>query len=177
MIQQKTLFALPTLLAMFILAGCSDSSNRSSAPPVVAPDPAPAPACTVVAPEALQMCIEIANEVARGCYSDSNAACADDDVEVAAALSTLQEEIEGACADGDLMSLSVDAAVGRFQNACQAQADSIAWRTFGGPHGAVWPTATDEEQSCLQTAHETASQFFDESLAAVNLCLAAAHPT
>ncbi len=29
MIQQKTLFVLPTLLAMFILAGCSDSSNRS----------------------------------------------------------------------------------------------------------------------------------------------------
>ena len=163
-------FALPALLALTGLTACSDSS-KSPAPTIDIPPVATA-ACTVVAPEALQMCIEAANEVARGCYSDSNAACGDDDVEVAAAMSTLQEEIEGACADGDLMSLSVDAAVGRFRNACQAQADSIAWRTFGGPQGAVWPTATSEQQTCLQSAHETVSQFVDESLATINLCLA-----
>ncbi len=163
--------AFSALVICLGLAACSDGSNRSAmAPPP--PPPVATPSCVAVAPEALRMCIGAVNTTTADCYATGDAACSDSDVDIATALSTLGDDIQNACADGELMSLTVDAAVARFQNACKAQADSIAWRTFGGPQGAVWPTANTEQQACLQTAHATVSQFVDESLESVNGCLA-----
>lgn len=163
--RSSSIFPLLFLMLAAGLPGCGNNSDGSDA---AAP---PEAACTAIAPEALRGCIGEVSEAIRACYADGDEACADDNPDIEAALSGLQGEIEGACADGELLSLSVDAVVGRLRNACRSQADSIAWRTFGGPQGAVWPVAGDEGRTCLQSAHQTVSQFVDRSLSAANACL------
>jgi hypothetical protein len=90
---------------------------------------------------------------------------------VAAALATLQSDVQGACSDGEVLSLSVDALVGRLQNSCHAEADVIAWRTYGGTQGAVYPTASGDEKSCLMSAHQAVSTMVDGALTVVGDCL------
>lgn len=158
--------AIVTLIFTGVLIGCSNSSNNSSS------DMAAAANCDVAAPQALQMCIDAISSAIGACYLDSDGACDENNADILEAQATLQTTVEESCADGEFMGLTVDATVGRLQNACQAQPDSIAWRTFGGPQGSVWPDATQEQRSCLQTAHETVTGFFDDSLIAINTCLA-----
>ena len=155
----KKLLAVPVLLLVAGLTACGSSSDDS------------AESCTSVAPDALRMCISTVNTLAQNCYAENGVACGKDNEGFVTALSTLENKIENACGDGELLSLSVDAAVGRLQNSCQSQADSMAWRTYGGPQGAVWDTATAEDKNCLQTAYSTVSELVDSSLASINLCL------
>jgi hypothetical protein len=155
---------LGVLFAVLFSAGCSDGSGNYSAPTAT-------PTCQEVAAPALQMCIGAVNTAAGDCYFAGDRACEDGDADIAQALNTLQIEVQSACGDGDLFSLSVDAAVGRLQNSCKAQSDSITWRSFGGPQGAVWPQADSDEKDCLQQAQVTVSQFVDDSLQVINSCL------
>jgi hypothetical protein len=156
-------YSLPlSLVAALVAGGCSDGSGGSGSV-----------SCAATVPAALQACISDINAAAGACYVDDNVACDDQDADIFNALNTLQSEIENSCVDGEWLSLSVDAMLGRFQNACQSQSDSIAWRTFGGPQGAVWPNAGSEGQDCLAVAHSTVSEFVDESLELINDCLAA----
>ena len=162
-----------TILALTLaggLWGCSNSSNNNSSQ--VAEDAVVTASCDAAAPKALQMCIDSISSAVGACYSDGDTACDGSNAGVLDAQAALQGMVEESCSDGDFMGLPVDATVGRLQNACQSQADSIAWRTFGGPQGSVWPDATQEQRDCLQTAHETVSRFFDDTLVAINACLA-----
>jgi hypothetical protein len=155
-----------TVLAISIclmLTACSSGSNNAS---VTA-----AASCDITAAQALQACIGSVNTAQAACYSEQDSACDDGNADIIDAQATLQSTLKNSCTDGECMGLSVDAAAGRLQADCKAQPDSIAWRTFGGPQGAVWPSATPEQRDCLQTAHETVSQFFDDSLIAINTCL------
>ena len=148
------------------LLGCSNSSNNNSGD-----NNGVTTSCAVAAPQALQVCIDAISSAVGACYADGDTACDDGNADILDAQASLQGAVEDSCADGDFMGLSVDATVGRLQNACQSQADSISWRTYGGPQGAVWPDATQEQRDCLQTAHSTVSQFFDDTLVAINSCL------
>ncbi|MGB5696906.1 MAG: pectin acetylesterase-family hydrolase [Polyangiales bacterium] len=150
-------FSIPFAAA---IAGCSDSP------------PARRASCTVVASEGVRECIGAVNAAWESCYADSNAPCASDDAAVSAALATLQSGLEGACSDGEFLSLTVDALVGRLQNSCRSEADALAWRTYGGPQGAVYPVASGSEKSCLTGAHQAASTMVDGALAAISDCLA-----
>jgi len=145
---------------------CSDSNDGFV---VVAPEPPVS--CETAASAALRACVVSVSGFSRQCYVDGGSACSEGDADIAAALSLLRTETEAACADGDLFSLGADSVVGRLRNACTAQADSIAWRTFGGPQGAVWPAADREGRDCLEAAHTRVVGFLDESLAAIDDCL------
>jgi hypothetical protein len=138
--------------------------------------------CADAVPEALRICIRDMNDTARACYADGASACASDDPDFTRALSSMAEAVEQACDDGQLFSLSKDDLVGRLNYACQSNADAIAWRTFGGPQGAVWSdppagacsggSTTDAEQrACLLAAHETVSDYVDDTLRTMNRCL------
>ena len=110
------------------MAGCS--SDPASTGSVTAAS------CSEAASDGVRDCIGLVNAAWESCYSDTDAPCASDDAAVTAALAALQRSVERSCADGEFLSLSVDALVGRLQNSCRSEADSIAWRTYGGPHGA-----------------------------------------
>ena len=157
--------ALIAIAISLVLSACSDSSNNTF-PPATA-------SCDNDAAQALQVCVASVNTAQRACYSDQDVACDDGNPDIIDAQNTLQNTLEDSCTDGEFMGLSLDAAVGRLQADCKAQPASIAWRTFGGPQGAVLPNATPEQRSCLNTAHETVSQFFDNSLSAISACLIA----
>ncbi|MDH4281695.1 MAG: hypothetical protein OEV36_03495 [Myxococcales bacterium] len=110
------LFSIPFAAA---IAGCSDGGSGG------APK-----SCPEAASEGVRECIGAVNAAWEACYSDNNAPCASDDAAVGAALATLQSGLEGACSDGEFLSLTVDALVGRLQNSCRSEADALAWRTW-----------------------------------------------
>jgi len=153
-----------TLALSLALAGCSDGSDNHVT--VTTRD------CSADAARALQSCIGAVTAAQRACYLNGDSACGDGDATTLDAHAALQSAVQDSCADGAFMGLSVDAVVGRLQNACQSQSDSIAWRTFGGPQGAVWGGASDTQRDCLETAHATVTQFFDQAFIAANDCLA-----
>ena len=132
---------------------------------------APSAACAAAVADGVRTCIGAVNQAWDTCYQDSGAPCTADDSNVAAALGALETAVTEACADGEFLSLTTDALVGRVQNSCASEANSIAWRSFGGPQGAVWETATSGQQACLVEAHAQAAALVDGSLGAINDCL------
>ena len=149
--------ALIAIAISLVLSACSDSSNNTF-PPATA-------SCDNTAAQALQVCVASVN-TAQACLLLGarqrlrRRKCRHNRRTGYPAKYTRRIAVPTA----SLWGLSLDAAAGRLQADCKAQPDSIAWRTFGGPQGAVWPSATPEQRDCLQTAHETVSQFFDDSL-------------
>jgi hypothetical protein len=139
----------------------------------------PSEACAVAVPEAVRACIRDMNAAARACYVEGDTACAPDDPGFVQALSLLADAVDQSCTDGELFSLTKTDLLGRLEYACQSNADAIAWRTFGGPQGAVWDdilaggcAPASAEQNCLLNAHETVSGYVDDTLLAMNDCLA-----
>jgi len=132
----------------------------------------PGSACASSAPEALRVCSSAVSSAWASCYADDDGPCSEDDSDVAAALAALEDAVTTNCVDGDFGSLSVDALVGRLRNACRSESSSLAWRAFGGPQGAVWPTLDATGQACLQAAHGAGARVIDDALSAMNECLA-----
>lgn len=130
------------------------------------------PDCSTVAALAAQSCLSDVNAAWADCYANGDAPCASNDPAISAALASLDSAVRATCADGEFLSLTVDALVERLQVACTSEAASLASRSFGGPHGAVWSTADAVERACLQTAHAEASAFIDDVLTTTNECLA-----
>ena len=146
------------------VAGCSSDDDT---------DITRSSACGEAAPAALRVCLSEVSAAIAGCYGANGAPCDVDDLDIAAALDRLEADVAGSCADGEFKSLSAEAVVGRLRNSCSAEADSLAWRTFGGPQGAVFPNVEADDRACLAAAHATASAMVDDTLAAINSCLAA----
>jgi len=168
------LILLISLSFSFLTASKGNEESSAQVPP---------PECAVAVPEAIRTCIGDMNVAARACYADHDTACAADDPAFAQALSLLADAVEESCSDGELFSLTKLDLLGRLEYACQSNADAIAWRTFGGPQGAVWSNAPTgpcsggstvhaENQACLLAAHETVSGYVDDTLRAMNECLA-----
>ena len=153
-----TLSLLGALLGMMI-AGCGSDSGSNAGP-----------ACDAASPEALRVCVGAVNETRRACYLDSDAPCEAGAFD--APLATLKSSVEASCADSDFGSLSTAAMVGRLQTSCVSETQSIGSRTFGGPHGVVWPAASVGQKSCLRSAHESIATLVDGVLAGANECLA-----
>jgi hypothetical protein len=101
-------------------------------------------------------CISGVSAAWASCYADDNEPCGSDDANVVTALAALESTLDGNCADGEFLSLSVDALIGRLQNSCRSEADAIAWRTYGGPQGAVYPDASSGNKSYLERSFRDA---------------------
>jgi hypothetical protein len=128
-------------------------------------------ACEDSAATALQICVKSLNDTRRLCYVNEGAPCASDDPEVVAALDSLESTVSAACPDGSGL-LSENAFVRRLQTACASETLSLASRTFGGPHGAVWAKADPSvAESCLRQPHLRVTEFMDAALSARNECL------
>jgi Pectinacetylesterase len=152
------------LLSIAVLAaaaaGCSNSSSGGDG------------TCAQAAPEALRVCLGEFGTVLRSCFTETGAPCRNDDAGLEAALAKLAATVTASCSDGAFGALSADALVGRLRNACSSEASSLAWRTYGGPQGAVWPKADGGARDCLTAAHEAAARLLDGSLTAIDDCLA-----
>lgn len=174
----RRLLVTVSLALLVAASGCSDAdidSDSGDGPdPTPAPTSTPAPvtACTEEAPSALRVCLDAFSDAVRRCFTDDGAPCPADDTATTAALTDLEDTVRDHCADGDFLSLSTDALVGRLRNSCASEASSLAWRMFGGPQGAVYPNVDEDAQACLAAAHASASSMVDETLGAINACLA-----
>lgn len=139
-------------------AGCSDSSSGT--------------ACTAAAPAALRECVNDVSAAIAECYAEGGGPCASDDAGVAAALDGLERDVAASCADGAFAGLATDAVAGRLRNACFSESSAIAWRTYGGPQGAVWPAADGAARQCLTSAHDVATDLVDRTLETFATCKA-----
>ena len=156
-IDRKVLFPLFVMLAI----GCSDGSKNGGSEP---------PPCQQAAPQALRTCVATFSATVAQCYEETGEPCASEDSGLSRALEDLGAEVEQSCASGDFALLSGEALVGRLQNACSSEASSLAWRTYGGPQGAVWPKADNAARGCLSSAHAIGADLIDESLDAIEIC-------
>lgn len=153
---------LALLGAVALLAGsCSHTSSGGSA----------TASCAAAAPTALSSCVEDYGAAIDLCYLGNGGPCAANDAGTSGALDDLESAVRAKCGDGAFGGLSADALVGRLRNACASEASSIAWRTFGGPQGAVWPKADAAARQCLASAHVTAGTLVSDSLGAIDGCL------
>jgi len=123
----------------------------------------PEPSCAA-AP--LATCIADYGAALRACYEDGDAPCAADDAGLTAALDALSDEL-GDCSIGEL---DAAATAGRIRSACASEATSLASRSFGGPHGAVWADVGETNRTCLLAAHEAGTTLLADTLQAVEAC-------
>jgi len=159
---RRHLIALPLfVVALALLPGCGDGSNGSKS----------SAACEATAAGALQQCIAEVGAATGACWFDGDAACREGDPQIDDALARLQQSVVNGCAGGQLHGLSVQANTARLRQACRAQADAIAWRTFGGPQGAVWAAAPGEARGCLQSAYDAVTTLFATAFEGINACL------
>jgi hypothetical protein len=154
---------LLTLSLGLLLSGCAE-------------DPEPSPtddssACLAEVPDALRTCLGSVGEATVACYDATDAACQAEDPSVSAALDALDEQVQAVCADEDFNLLTTQALSERLQVSCQSEADSLAWRTYGGPQGAVWPMASSTAKECLSAANQSARLLMDASLERIHTCL------
>lgn len=105
--------------------------------------------------EALINCVYDYGELIDLCYIDEDQHCNVDAPELLALLETLELAVLETCDEGELFGLSREALAGRLRNACSSHADSLAWRTYGGPQGAVWEGAGSESGDCLINSAQT----------------------
>jgi len=155
---------LPALVLSFtacLLWGCGsdDSSGGGSG------------ACATEAPQMLLDCVERVNDAWQSCLRDNGTPCARDDANITGALDTLEQNVRGACADGDYGGLTLDGVVGRWRYACRSEADSLAWRSFGGPQGASWARTSAANRACLLALHGAGASLMTERFATLSSCL------
>src|SRR5262245_50298940 len=112
--------------------------------------------CERDAAESLGACVDEMNDALRDCYLDSGRTCDGSVAAVDAALATLAQNVRAACGDAGVQALGYgplltrDGFVERLRVACQSESQSLASRTFGGPHGAAWAAADATERTCLE---------------------------
>jgi hypothetical protein len=127
--------------------------------------------CRTKIPIALQSCISNYSLQIQDCYVNDDQNCSQDDSKLQQSIHILEETISQSCQDRDFGNLSVSDLVGRMQNACVSESNSMGWRVYGGPQGAVWKEVSTEEQVCLQKTHEQGISFVNDSLSDINICL------
>ena len=115
--------------------------------------------CEKVVAAATASCATRVGMRVRKCYVATGAACEAGDAAIARAEAALERKILAACADdGTLQALGYGGSitrsglVARAQEICSGEAASIAARSFGGPHAAVYNTSAEEDRACLATA-------------------------
>ena len=127
--------------------------------------------CTERGPQILSECVASANDAWHSCLQNDGAPCADNDADINLALDVLEQNVRDACDDGDFADLTLDGVVGRWRYACRSEADSLAWRSFGGPQGASWARVSQSSRSCLLAIHDAASALIEDRLVVLNTCL------
>ncbi|MEM6927377.1 MAG: pectin acetylesterase-family hydrolase [Myxococcota bacterium] len=140
--------ALPIFIGVM---ACADEAIETEAP------------CAI---EPLATCVLEYSDALGACYAADGATCAEGEAGTVAALDTLASTL----GDCSVAGLDAEATTGRLQNACASEASSIAWRAFGGPHGASWAAATADQQACLTGAHTAAAGLAEASLGAIAGC-------
>lgn len=125
--------------------------------------PAEAESCAAPVAAALATCVDEASAALAACVASDQAPCSAADLD---ALDTLDESVAESCTDGELSGLSVEAAAERLRAACATEAESLSWRSFGGPQAAVWASADADTRTCLGAAHEAGAGLIRDTLAA-----------
>ena len=130
------------LLFTSLLLGCNGGKSDSAV------------TCASVSDAALQTCVADYSAALADCVATDGLLCDASAPGPAAALTALEAEVSGACADGGLFGLSGAATAARLRTACSSESDSLAWRAYGGPQTAVWADASGADRTCMTAAHE-----------------------
>jgi hypothetical protein len=156
------------LFLCFLLAACGSDDDVA----LTAAD------CEAAAGEAVLTCIEEVGAANAACAATDGATCPADDAAVALAVSAAGDEIRANCSDDTVRAagygalMDTDALALRIESSCLDETASLAARSFGGPHGAAWAAATNEQRDCLADAHNIGLSLVADVAAAHRDCLA-----
>lgn len=153
-------------------AACGNNNGNAVAEPSAAE-------CERAAATALLACIDGASAADVACYDRDGAICVDGDSSLSAALDAAGQAVLAGCSDAAVRQadygpeMTVGAVARRIQASCQAEASSLAVRTYGGPQGAAWANAAgnDDARACIRAAHSIATKLIDQVFTAHNACL------
>ena len=102
-------WVLGAFVLIFAAAGCGDDTGGAGGIGGGTPEN-----CDIAAATATQDCLAEVNSAWENCYADGNAPCMEGNPEIDSALTALASTITASCTDGEFLSLSVDALVGRL---------------------------------------------------------------
>ncbi len=142
-----------TAIAVVVIAGWGCTGDVEETGPSCASEP-------------LRTCVAAYSDAIAACYATGDGPCTADDTALTAALDDLAADL----GDCTVLALDADATRDRLQAACASEATSLASRTYGGPHGAVWTEAGENNRACLVGAQQASVDLIADQLAAVESC-------
>lgn len=119
----------------------------------------PGQACQKSASDSLRSCVKSVGRLQQECYQTTGSVCDPGDPDLAAALAKISDKVLAKCIDQATVEsagygtlLTPAALVTRLANACTTAIASLAARCYGGPNAVVRVAASEEDQSCLDSA-------------------------
>jgi hypothetical protein len=149
---------LPVLPLALSLSACADPPKGGDA------------GCSTTTGFALAECTASVARLHADCLDSSNALCERTDTRMASAFDTLSSKANASCETADLLDEAAASRVAGLVAACDQEATSLVGRVAGGPHAAVWASASDTDRACLQTALSAITDQMEESVLGFMVC-------
>ncbi len=136
----------PLLVAAALFAAaCADEPKRDAAP------------CETTTGFALAECTTSVARRHADCLASSDALCADSDSQIVSAFDALRADVSASCETADLLDEAATSRLAGLVAACDQEATSLVGRVAGGPHAAVWTSASASERTSAFKASANAT--------------------
>jgi hypothetical protein len=134
--------------------------------------------CVRTVAQGLAACVAAVGSATRRCIARTGATCAASDLRVIAALDRLTSRVRAYCRGAETVraagygaALTPDGLVERVREACRGAPETLAARTFGGPHAALLAGAAPEASGCMTSAQLAGERLVVRALRARSACL------
>jgi hypothetical protein len=138
----------------------------------------PGQLCEKTASDALRNCVKKVSKLAQKCYQTTGAACAAGDAKLVKELARVGGKVLAKCPDQATVqaasygpALTPAGLVTRLERACTQAVASLAARSLGGPHAAVYRSASAADRKCLDGAWKEAQGLVDYALKQQSTCI------
>lgn len=138
----------------------------------------PGQLCEKTASDTLRSCVKKVSKLAQKCYQTTGSACPDGDAKLVKELGRIGVKVLAKCPDQPTVQaagygpmLTPAGLVTRLERACTQAVASLAARTVGGPHAAVYGAAADADQQCLEGAWKEGQSLLDYALKQQSTCI------
>lgn len=138
----------------------------------------PGQLCEKTASDTLRTCVKKVSKLAQKCYQTTGAACPDTDPKLVKELARVGDKVLAKCPDQATVQaasygpvLTPAGLVARLERACTQAVASLAARSVGGPHAAVYTAASGDDRKCLDGAWKEGQGLVDYAMKQQSTCI------
>lgn len=138
----------------------------------------PGQLCEKTASDTLRTCVKKVGKLEQKCYQTTAAACLDTDAKLVKELARIGDKVLPKCPDQATVQaanygpvLTPAALVERLESACIRAVASLAARSVGGPHAAVYGVASADDKKCLDGAWKEGQVLLDYAMKQQSTCI------